>query len=357
MKIAMLSGSWPPDRCGVGDYAEQLSVALEKHGVEVVRFGGHGFNVTSVIEMKRHLAECKADILHIQYPTVGYGRSIAPALLASLPACPPVVATLHEFASFRFYRLPWFIPYAVCADAIVFTNGIEQEAFRRRLGVTRAHTEIIPIGSNIPVGPVGIRKERSVCYFGLIMPGKGLEQVMELARLLIPTGFEVTVIGSIPPSSAAFGAEMVDRFKSIGAAIFLDEEPVGVANLLGSQAYAFLPFPDGASDKRGSLLAAIVNGVRVVAPLGAGSIAPICDWIMPARDPIEAARLLTGLADGATVWTGLANRDLVTRYQWASIAEQHALLYADVAQGKYRTGGSDRRRQAKSQPAYERVSR
>ena len=338
----MLSGSWPPERCGVGDYAGRLSVALEEHGVEVVRLGGPGpgpgFGFGSIPAARRRLSECRADILHIQYPTVGYGRSIAPALLASLPGRRPVVATLHEFASFRSYRLPWFIPYALWADTVVFTNGVEHDAFRTRLRSIRAHTEIIPIGSNIPVGPDGPRRERTVCYFGLIMPGKGLEQVLELTRLLVPKGFEVAVIGSVPPHAASYGADLVDRLRSAGARIFLDQEPAGVAALLGSQSYAFLPFPDGASDKRGSLLAAIVNGVRVVAPLGAGSTAPIRDWIMPARDAAEAADLLERLADGATAWTGGAAGDQATRYRWGSIAERHAALYARVAGGNRRTG-------------------
>ena len=343
VKVAMLSGSWPPDRCGVGDYAERLSVALTEHGVEVVRLGDSGFGVASIPAINRRLADCGADILHIQYPTVGYGRSIAPALLAALPGRWPVVATLHEFASFRSYRLPWFIPYARRADTVVFTNGVEHDAFRTRLRSIRAHTEIIPIGSNIPTGPGGPRKERSVCYFGLIMPGKGLEQVLELARLLVPKGFEVTVIGSVPPHAASYGADLVNHLRSAGARIFLDEEPAGVAALLGGQSYAFLPFPDGASDKRGSLLAAIVNGVRVVAPLGVGSSAPICDWIMPAQDAAEAARLLANLADGVTAWTGGTPGDRVTRYQWGSIAERHAALYSRVAGRNRRPNRSGKR--------------
>ena len=339
----MLSGSWPPERCGVGDYAERLCVALKECGVETIRVGGPGFGVSAISEVKRRLSICRADILHIQYPTVGYGRSIAPALLAALPERRPIVATLHEFASFRFYRLPWFIPYALRADTVVFTNSIEHDSFRSRLPSIRADTEIIPIGSNIPVGSADARKSRSVCYFGLIMPGKGLEQVLELAQRLVPNGFEFTVIGSVPPHAAAYGAALVDRLRSAGARIFLDEEPAGVATLLSGQRYAFLPFPDGASDKRGSLLAAIVNGVRVIAPLGPASTAPIRDWIMPARDAAAAARLLVDLTDGAMAWTGGAAGDLVTRYQWNSIAAQHAALYARIAGRHRRTARSGRR--------------
>ena len=332
MKIAMLSGSWPPDRCGVGDYTERLSLALGEHGIEVVRLGHEGFDVWSIPQVQRRMSDCGADILHVQYPTNGYGRSIAPALLAALSNRRPVVATLHEFTCFRPYRLPWFIPYALRADAVVFTNGTEHDAFRKRLGWLGTHTEIIPIGSNIPVGPAGSRKDRSVCYFGLIMPGKGLEQVLELTELLIPKGFEVSVIGSVPPHVAQYGADLIGRFRSAGAKTFLDEDPTSVATLLGCQSYAYLPFPDGATDKRGSLLAAIVNGVRVVAPLGVGSRSPVSDWIMPAYSAVEAAKLLTDLARGTSQWTGSMAGDLATQYTWESIARRHVALYAKVAE-------------------------
>src|ERR1700740_288423 len=112
MKVLMVSGSWPPEPCGVGHYASRLSEALAEAGVDLVRFGGRqALSMRNLHQVLGQVRNVEADIVHLQYPTMAYGRSFAPPLFTVL-ARTPVVVTLHEFDSFRFYRLPWFLPYA-----------------------------------------------------------------------------------------------------------------------------------------------------------------------------------------------------------------------------------------------------
>jgi hypothetical protein len=330
MKVLMVSGSWPPEPCGVGHYASRLSESLAEVGIDLVRFGaGQALGMRNLHQVLGQVRNLAADIIHLQYPTMGYGRSFAPPLFAIL-AKTPVVVTLHEFNCFRFYRLPWFLPYALSVDALVFTTAFERDAFRRRLHHVPPVNEVIPIGSNIPAGPAQPRKPRSVCYFGLIMPDKGLEQFIELMQRLAGQNFTFTVIGSIPHKWIAYGTEIVSKICALGGRMVMNAASDGVALQLRQHSYIYLPFPDGATDKRGSLLAALVNGLTVLAPLTAVSRPPITEYVVHAGTPHEAASLLLEFEDGRRSWKADARFAAVSDYEWHTIAQRHQRVYETV---------------------------
>jgi glycosyltransferase involved in cell wall biosynthesis len=330
MKVVMVSGSWSPEPCGVGHYASRLSEALAEVGIDLVRIGGgHALSIRNLYQVLGQVGKLRADIIHLQYPTMAYGRSLAPPLFATL-ARTPVVVTLHEFASFRFYRLPWFLPYALFVDALVFTTAFERDAFRRRLRHVPPVNEIIPIGSNIPAGPAQPRKRRSVCYFGLIMPDKGLEQFIELMQRLSGQNFTFTVIGSIPNRWIAYGTEIVSKIRALGGSLVMNGTSDVVALQLRQHSYIYLPFPDGATDKRGSLLAALVNGLTVLAPLTDKSRPPITEYVVHAGTPHEAASLLLEFEEGRRSWKAGAGFAVVSDYEWHTIAQRHQRVYETV---------------------------
>lgn len=329
MKIVMVSGSWPPDSCGVGDYSAQLSAVLAVSGVDVVRFGAQGeVSARGLLQSIRQIRKLKPDLVHIQYPTVGYGRSLAPAALSVLLRL-PIVVTLHEFASFRFYRLPWFMPYTV-VKALIFTSGAEQRSFRRRLHRTPRVSEIIPIGSNIPVAANTIPDLRTVCYFGLLMPNKGIEDFLSLARLMAGQGYVFSLIGSTPVKWKSYGDRIVQEAKSIGIRTHLNETSEAVATLLKESTYAYLPFPDGVTEKRGSLLATIVNGLKVMGPFGANSIPPITNYVVEASSPEQARQHLLAAEGGVDPWSGIDRVGAEAAFNWLNIGERHVELYRKI---------------------------
>ena len=122
MKVLMVSGSWPPEPCGVGDYASRLSDALEDVGIDLLRFGGkQALRMRNLHQSLGQVRNLEADIIHLQYPTMAYGRSFAPPLFAMLAEV-PVVVTLHKFDGFRFYRI-----HQAQADAAIngrFDRGV-----------------------------------------------------------------------------------------------------------------------------------------------------------------------------------------------------------------------------------------
>lgn len=110
--VVMVSGSWPPEACGVGDYTERLCRALEESGISVNRFHDPRLSQLYARGTIDRVANVACDLVHIQYPTAGYGRSCIPAALPSAVRDKPVIVTLHEYSIFRWYRRPWFSPYA-----------------------------------------------------------------------------------------------------------------------------------------------------------------------------------------------------------------------------------------------------
>lgn len=109
-RVLMVSGSWPPQVCGVGDYTERLCRELEQGGVDVVRFADDGLARPYSPNAVRRADEADCDVVHVQYPTAGYGRSLTPSALPAGIRSKPVVVTLHEYSVFRWYRRAWFSP-------------------------------------------------------------------------------------------------------------------------------------------------------------------------------------------------------------------------------------------------------
>jgi glycosyltransferase involved in cell wall biosynthesis len=331
LKILMVSGAWPPERCGVADYTATLSAALAVENLDVIPFKPK----TRLLDFNAVLAQIKQidpHIVHIQYPSEGYGRSINPLLLP-LVSQRPCVVTLHEYGIYR-VRQPRFFPFSF-ATALIFTNEVEFRRFKAEIRLTPSRTCIIPIGSNIPVGPDAVlRVPRSVCYFGLILPGKGIEKYLQLARLLQGHPFSFALIGAFQDRYRTFAQDITRELESLGATVHLQRSPDDVAQLLKATTYAYLPFLDGASEKRGSLLAALVNGVRILTPHGAATSEALRQVTLDAQDPEAAASTLLALeSTGQTSYTDIdsdADQAIRQRFNWTNIARSYRQIYDDV---------------------------
>jgi polysaccharide biosynthesis protein PslF len=348
------------------------------------------------------LDELRPDILHIQYQTGAYGMhpaiNLLPWRLRRLPGRPSVAVTAHDLLP------PYLFPKAgplrgwvtrrllADADAVVVTNETDFAEVMRlgmsdwRLEVARQSLisnpqspALIPIGSNIPVAPppgyaraawrgrLGLAADDIlIAYFGLISRSKGLDVLFDaLARL--PDRFRLLVIGGAAtlPEDRAYAAEIErqlderrlrERVISTGHCA----ETEVSAHLLAAD-MAALPFADGASFRRGSLLATLAHGVPTVtttddrmgtiyrAPTTNDDIQsvsnlrpssfvlrPLMDGenvlLVPPGDAGALAAALERLADDAVLRErlGTGGRALATQFSWERIAEQHEALYRDL---------------------------
>ena len=107
-----------------------------------------------------------------------------------------------------------------------------------------------------------------VGYFGQIRPGKGLEDFISLCTSFSPSNeYNISIIGSVPDGYKEYSQQLLTSkvLNSIPKMqIWLSESPDSVSRLLSNIKCLYLPFPDGFSLKRGSLLAGAINGCQII---------------------------------------------------------------------------------------------
>ncbi len=332
--VLMVSGSWPPQACGVGDYTERLCRELEDNGISVVRFADDRLSQLYSRGAVRRATEAHCDLLHIQYPTAGYGRSFTPAALPATVRNKPVVVTLHEYSVFRWYRRNWFSPYARRCAARIFTTDEERRLFERRFPDRSGADQTIEIASNIPIAVDALRSANRVSYFGLIAPNKGIEAFLELCEFAKAAGSDLTfvMIGAIPERHRHYADEILRRAAACNVDLAINLSDVTVAQRLATAAYAYLPFPDGASAKRGTLAAAIVNKLIVITRHS--DITP--QWMrsatLEAQHPEDALKLLARLQADPSFREAAAKQSnqAGARFRWEAIALRHVDLYESL---------------------------
>lgn len=335
MRVALLT---PEQRgsCGVFDYCQRLGAALADAGVEVHHAHGERAGRLSLRALLGQLRALRPDVLHVQYPMTRYGASPLPLLAALVPRVCRVV-TLHEFSQAHPLRR-WASAAFSGANALVFTTEPERAIFVRRYPWAR-RTGVIPIGSNIPVAPQSRpRRSGEVCYFGQLRPRRGLEAFLALARLAAEQGADLDfrVLGAVPAGGEAYAArlaaEVGDLPRLHWESALADPE---VAARLAAAEFAYLPYPDGASERRSTLLAALGSGALVITSRGPQTPLALAGAVQFAADPRAAlAQLRELMADpeaqraqraAAAQW--LRGRD------WGAIAAAHVALYRRVCGG------------------------
>jgi glycosyltransferase involved in cell wall biosynthesis len=390
MKITLLSGEYPPRPGGVGDYTEQLARALGARGHHVsaltiesgalaiyhvgaaegapwretlVGYAGLDWSHRCWPAVVAALDRLGPDWLHIQYQTGAYamrpGVNLLPWRLRGLAGRPRVAATFHDLLE------PYLFPkagparrwvnarLARDADAVVATNAADARGLAALRPPGAPAPAVIPIGSNIPVAPPpGFAREDwraalgaapgelLVAYFGLLAASKGVDTLVEaLARLAAPWRLVLVGGAATAPQDVAHARDVRARIAALGLAARVVETgqlpaPEVSAHLLAADVAA-LPFRDGASFRRGSLLAALAHGCPLVttAPAEAADAAALAPAaaLVPPDDPAALAAALARLAadPAARRALGAAGPALAARHGWEAIAARHEALYAE----------------------------
>jgi len=391
--VLFITGEYPPMIGGVGDYTRLLGQALIERGhtvhvlvagakdvaaapgePQVVPISG-GWGWRSWQRVVRVIGQLQPDVIHLQYQTGAFGMhpaiNLLPQRLRRLRSRPCIVVTAHDL------RLPYLFPKGDRlrtwvtqrlfddADMLIVTNDDDlrrvhgQATFDRDRFSPKAAMgvpiELIPIGSNITVQPpsayernswreqLGFSKDTVVlAYFGLLNRSKGVIELLR-ALALLPARFKLLIIGgSAPfPDDQRYAAEvqafllshqLSERVEVTGPCSAADVS----AHLLAAD-LAVLPFLDGASYRRGSLLAALAHGVPTI------TTAPQTLLIPPLLDGLHArvvkktdvtmlgkaiVELAVDEATRAQLATG--GRTLAARFAWSSIAAQHETVYHSI---------------------------
>lgn len=336
MRVAMLTGSYPPEVCGIGDNTHVLVKALRERGVEVSVVTNSTWRLRDAQTLLRRLDALAPDIVHMQYPTVGYGAGLAPHLVSLRR---PSVITLHEASQVHPLRRLSLLPLLARARAVVFTTRFERDYVLRFLPWLRPRSHVIPIGSSIPVGAGDDETPPAfdVCYFGLLRPDKGLEAVLHLAALAATVAPElrIGIVGQIEPRFVSYyewlrsqpGARHVDW--RLGAS---DAE---VAAILARTPFGYLPFPDGASERRSTLQALLLNDVATLTTSGRFMTPDLAEAVRLAPTPesaLEQLRVLRAAPEQRHALVTKARR-YMQAFSWATIAERYITLYEEQCHG------------------------
>jgi glycosyltransferase involved in cell wall biosynthesis len=290
-------------------------------------------------QLLAELREWEPDVVHVQYPAAAYRKGFGPVALMARRGWRRVV-TVHEFSGSHCLRRCVVATLLRLCDAAVFTTKSELDACGKWVPRLRRIATVVPIGSNLGtefnVG--GSDRSDEVVYFGLIRPKKGVEEFLELAGQAKARGLEwrFVVIGRTPRGCEGYERKLRARSSMVGNVVWVGGlEEAEALRRMGAAKVAYLPYPDGVSERRGSALACLSAGLAVVttdgketteelrrvvviAEPGEGALQAI-EWLM--RDELARERLRR---EGVSY---------VRKRGWEVIAERHLAVYRRVMRG------------------------
>lgn len=326
----------PPVNCGVVDYTARLIQYLREVGLEVLSVDSPTWGLIHSRSIYKSIVNFNPDVLHIQYPTVPYGRGLAPQALVFLSRAYPTVVTIHEFSQSHPLRRVAIAPFALAARRLIFTNFYEQTALSRWFPPVKTRSEVILIGSNIPSIDGEIPRDPSlVVFFGLIRPNRGLEEFIALARQAIEhkRPYSFAIIGNPQEGEEEYYLTLRQQTQELPNIIWrVGLEPGNVARELAKATFAYLHFPDGASERRTSLLAAIGNGVVVLTTKGLQTPPIFSGAVEFVESPVQALVVLDEL------WVARERLNLMSKrareiaglFSWDMIARLHVRMYKQL---------------------------
>jgi len=393
MNVGLLTGEYPPDQGGVGDFTNRLALSLValEHQVHVITsasttrdqgtqdsglvtlpdglfvhrvIGGWRVGCWRIIlELARDL---NLDILNLQYQAAAY--SMRPAInFVPRRRRFPVVVTFHDLkVPYLFPKagpLRWWVVRALArrADGVIVTN---REDELRLAGVEPPIASLtrIPIGSNISsVAPPGYDRDAEraswgigrddvlLGYFGFLNESKGGEELIRSLSLLVEQGVPAHLlkiggrVGSSDPTNQAY-ADGVERLvTSLG----LEDrvhwtgylQPTRVSASLYATDICVLPYRDGVSFRRGSLLACLAHGKAIVTTRPAVALPEVKhDQTMVLVDPenpaalAQAAKRIT--ADPALrARLERGSKWLASEFTWDRIGTRTGAFFAKLTRG------------------------
>jgi glycosyltransferase involved in cell wall biosynthesis len=327
-KILFLTGSYPPDVCGVGDYSERLLNALNKESNLFELFHKTNWSVGNLFSYLKEIKSKKADLIHIQYPTEGYGYSFLPLLLMVFLPQKKMIVTIHELSNRTFKARVFTLLLLFFSDKIIVTNDIEYGYLKKFPILNRKKIFIINIGSNIPKANNSGKKfsERKIdlAYFGHIRPIKGLESFIALANKFCDTK-RCTIIGQNLSKYQPYLEEL--QTKSDNISYVLNGSVLQTADNLSECKIVYLPFPDGVSLRRGSLMAAALNGCVIVTTYSDDKMTNdfFEKYCYLVNNEDEATKIIEQLFDVDGVDKNVSK--LMDLFSWEEIAKRHFEVY------------------------------
>jgi glycosyltransferase involved in cell wall biosynthesis len=182
--------------------------------------------------------------------------------------------TIHEYTQLGWKGFLCAYILLLFANKLIFTNEFERNAAIKKLWTVKNKSSIIKIFSNIPKSnnllKISERKYDIGC-FGYIRPLKGIENFIEtISKLKKTTEINVSayILGETWPELKEYTEKIRRMAEEAGVVIMEGRSDNEVADILADTKIAYLPYPDGLSERRGSYLAFVRNLALIVSTEG-----------------------------------------------------------------------------------------
>ena len=388
MRIGLVTGEYPPLQGGVGDFTRELARSLANlgHDVTVItasrmsgQITGSPVPVEPIIPKWTHACwrvigdaarRLKLDVLNIQYEPAAYsmqvGINLFPWWYRRQRERVPVVTTYHDLlVPYLFPKagpLRWKIVELLArhSDAVIITN--EEDRLKLQTSnfkIPNLNLYLIPIGSNIhPSLPLDFHRnhERArwragendwlMAYFGFLNMSKGGLTLLRAIGLLVNAGLSVRLLliggrtGSSDPTNAQYAAEVDSALAALGLRDrvrhtgYVDPQQVSAA--MAAADVIVLPYADGASFRRGSLMAALAHGRAIVTTRPRLTIPELVHGENCVLVPPEDAEALASAIRRVMTEPGLrvrleaGARQLAQQFTWDKIAARSFEVFRGV---------------------------
>jgi glycosyltransferase involved in cell wall biosynthesis len=307
VRVVLVSGSLPAVRCGIGEYTARMASQLARTpGMTVqvlttrsdlVEPGAvapaqllppvRDWGLPSVVRSARRFRQLEPDVVHLQYPAVGYARSfgiLTLPLVTRLLVQVPVVLTIHERSERRWHGRLATDFLASTSNRVVVPDPVEGKLLRRRLRIFGTRVDIADMISTIPVlGGIDPRAFRArlglapgtllIGTYGLIHPRRRIEDLIDaLALLRAQLPAHLLIIGGEADYDAHRAREYAGALKRRTAELGLDRavtwlgyaRPEEVSAALQTCDAVVLLYQEGASARNTTLQAALEHRRPVV---------------------------------------------------------------------------------------------
>jgi glycosyltransferase involved in cell wall biosynthesis len=232
MRVLLISGSYPPMRCGVGDYTDRLAYALRSYSKIKVDVLTSTLDTQGLSHAQREIhyvmptwgkaglrcfvtmmRRIRPDVVHIQFPTQGY--VLAVGALAWIPLISrflfgvPVVQTWHEYVPTRepnILRCMYGMALGASALIVVRPDYASKIPKFMRLLLRTTPISFIQNVSSIPTkiltseeraairGQLGSGSSQIIAHFGFAFAHKGTDLLFQLAN---PEKHHLLLIGDL----------------------------------------------------------------------------------------------------------------------------------------------------------------
>jgi polysaccharide biosynthesis protein PslF len=396
LKIGLVTGEYPPMEGGVGAFTAELGQALATIGYDIhiitsrearpepaerrlstlqepvqLPFGQlHPFvkkwNWSSLTQVADVVLREGLDVVNIQYQAAAYDMKspAANALPWRLQGLVKTAVTFHDL------RVPYLLPKAAWlrrfavnfmaqqAHGVIATNPEDYTILQQ----LNSRVRQIPIGSNIDVYRphqleieearqlLGLDNEAHLLgYFGFLNETKGADTLLQALAQLDASYHLVFIGGQTSSSDSENNQQFLDQLQTLIRELGLTERvhwtgfvaEKRVSTFLHAADLMVMPYRDGVSLRRGTLMAVLAHGRPLLTTAPTVPTPELAHgknvWFVPPDDPDLLAKGIRRLSADGELRQKLGETavHVAARFTWDKIAAETAQFLAQLCVDEY----------------------